>query len=404
MYVANMNPQGAFWHQFDYPEPRSIVGPEGTDVVQMIRRRDRSWEHLCRFELPSYSLRSYRVRRSAMPNIAAPRPGSEVDNGRVTISADGGGISMRLNGTQEATLALTPFSICVKDRDDALRPTVAESEPVHRVISDTHPRLITEWQLDYHIHFRAEYVLDGPEVHATWRFFYTAPTLVDAEEGDNPSEQDFRPGGIEATLRTGAPSEVYYDVPFGYVRHPNPHDSFIPPLSWALLSGSNGEGFGLVSSTGSQSFHTDGANGSLAVCLGRSTTSGGRRKLGFHVGDTVVDVKHDTEWYKEIFYGEYVHRFAIVPFSSDFRAAAVPARLRALSVGPVAVESVAAGHVDESVASVEPRGVRLAGIDPTDRRLIINETCGVETRYVVRFAGREFSGTLRPFQIEELSL
>jgi len=346
--------------------------------------------------------------------VRPPEQGKIIENGDCRIEAAPDGIEMRVksgeNGSGRSMRLVCPeFRICVKGLDPEPRPTRAEGFPVHHVIDGPYPRLIREHQLDYHVHHRAEYVLDGDLVHAEWRFYFTAPMLVDAREEENLKKQDFLPGGLIALLQTGTGGDIHYDGPFGTIRHPNRGNSYVPPLTYAFLTHEDGSGVGLVSGSGSQSFRVHGEAGELGVCLGRSTTSGGRRKLGFRVGETITDVTHETEWYKEFFYGEYVHRFTILPFGADWREAGISERLLSNAVGPVRVDASPVFLLDECMAEVGLSGgshaaVRIVGYDPNGRRLLLNETAGREGRYSVSFGNKEFSGKIGPFGIVEHSV
>jgi hypothetical protein len=201
------------------------------------------------------------------------------------------------------------------------------------VVGRAFPVLVIGRQIDWHVHFLQEYAIGGSTVFARWKFVFTAPCLVDAEKPQDLNEQDFAPGGIAALVETGIPSEVRYDVPFGTETHPNARESFITAVTHAFLSQPQG-GVLVASKTGSQSFRVCGRKGEIAVVFGRSATSGGRRKLGFHVGSDVFDVKAEAEWYKEPFYGEYTHDFVIHPFSGDWREQCIPVKGRAAGDSP----------------------------------------------------------------------
>jgi len=199
----------------------------------------------------------------------------------------------------------------------------------------------------------------------------------------------------------GIPGEVRYDVPFGVVQHPNPGESFVAPLTHAFLARPDG-GVALVSQSGSQSFKVCGAAGRIGMCMGKSTTSGGRRKLRHWSGAHVGDFGCDTDWYREYFDGELRHRFVVQPFQGGWPDTALPNVCRALAHGPRVLETEAVPTCSYRVAEIEPTGIRLAGLDPDTGRIVLCEMCGRETDYRVCFGDRVHAGRIRPFGIVEI--
>lgn len=404
LYAINPNPELCTWTSFVAGEPLDVVDPRGRNVVQLVRRCGSGWEHLCRLALPAYSYVSLGRHASVGPRLQRPEEGDAIGTERLSVAATAEGVTIRSSGCPDMALDLAPFRLCVKHLDRGLREPRPEGLQRCSVISGPFPRLIVERQLDYHVHFRAEYVLDAAGLFVDWRFLFTAPTLVEAEEDEATFTQaDFEPGGLCARLRTGTPGDVFYDVPFGTSRHPNAAESFIAPLSHAFLAHPD-RGVALVSQSGSQSFKVNAGAGELGVCMGRSTTSGGRRNMGFRIGDSITDFKHDVDWYKELFHGEHRHRFVVMPFAGDWRAGAVPVRARALATRPRLIEAASLVAVDAVLAVLNPANVRIAGADPGARRLVLNEMCGLESDYELSIGGHHSAGRIRPFQILELGL
>jgi hypothetical protein len=159
----------------------------------------------------------------------------------------------------------------------------------------------------------------------------------------------------------------------------------------------------VASQTGVQSFQICGDRGEIALCLGRSTTSGGRRKLSFHVGKDVYDVEAEREWYKEPFHGEYIHRFVIRPFTGAAADGLVPAWGRALATGVAMIGSV---RVDASppvrLCALSPANVMLAGVRYGDRTLVLNEVCGIPSSYRLEAGGKTYAGDIGAYGIVEL--
>lgn len=215
---------------------------------------------------------------------------------------------------------------------------------------------------------------------------------------------DFVPGGLRARLATGSTGKVFFDSPFGESEHPTRDQSYFIALTHAYLQNDTG-GFLLASRTGSQSFHSAPDLGEFGVCFGKSTTSGGRRKLSFHVGDDVLDVQAEREWYKEPFFGEYSHTFVIRPFDGDASAAQIPVWGRALALGGRLMSSIGVDPgASHTLYELEPANVVLSGVNHQDHTLVFNEVCGSPTSFTFRCGGVTHSGEIGAYGIAEISL
>ena len=400
-----VNPHGvpdANWHTLRAPEKLSLLDSNSDDTVKLIRRAGNEWEHLLRLDVPPYAVSALRK----VPSVQTPaeeESGATVSNGVLSVAFANGALTISQTGRPDMSLGLDPFQIHVKCLDTGLRVPQPEGDWRISVIPGEFPRLLARRQLDYHIHFQAEYTLDGDRVFADWRFWFTYPTLVDSLDDFDAGgpKTDFTPGGLCASLTTGSPGEVWYDVPFGVVRHPNAEESFVPPLTHAFVAGDSG-GAAMVTQSGSQSFKVHGAAGRVGICMGKSITSGGRRKLQHWAGDTVGDFGCDTDWYKEFFFGEVRHCFVVAPFTGDWRDAVLPNVCRALAHGPRVLETVETGASDAQLAELTPATVRLAGLEPDTGRVVLCEMCGRETEYRLRVGNMERTGRIGPFEIVEL--
>lgn len=391
------------WHTVSAPEKLAFLDSRGADAVKLIRRDGAAWEHQLRLDAPALSVSSLRKARSAR-EAAAEQAGDSADNGILRVRFEDGTLRISRQGQADLALGLDPFRICVKCLDRQLRELNPEGPWRVSAIPGEYPRLIVRRQIDYHIHFQAEYTLDGDRLFADWRFHFTYPTLVDSLDDFDAGgpKTDFKPGGLCASIAAAAAGDVWYDVPFGVVRHPNPRESFVPPLTSAFLAHAGGGGVALVSRDGSQSFKANGGAGRLGVCMGKSITSGGRRKLLHWAGETIGDYGCDTEWYKEYFDGEARHRFVVQPFAGDWRDLNLPNLCRALAHGPRIVESAFAPVVSQTLAELSPAHVRLAGLEPDTGRIVLCETSGKDCQYRLKIGAFESSGSMKPFQILEL--
>jgi len=394
----------ATWRTLRAPEKLAVIDANGNDSVELVRRAGNEWEHVLRLETAPYSVSIQRKQLSAR-EPGREQPGAEVSNAHVCASFADGTLTVALSGRPEMRLGLDPFRIHVKCLDTDLRDPQPEGDWRTSVIPGEYPRLLVRRQLDYHIHFQAEYTLDAERISADWRFWFTYPTLVDGLDDFDAGgpKTDFSPGGLCASLVTGSAGEVWYDVPFGVVRHPNEQESFVPPLTHAFLANESG-GVALVSQSGSQSFKVHGASGRIGICMGKSITSGGRRKLLHWAGDRIDDHGCDTDWYKEFFLGELQHRFVVLPFAGEWRDMALPNVCRAVAHGPRVLESVAVSSAAvRAIAELTPANVRLAGLEPDSGRIVLCEMCGRATDYRVRLGDVERSGRIGAFGIVEIS-
>ena len=394
--------QAPTWHTVSAVEPLSFLDTDGNDAVQLIRRDGATWEHRLRLESAPYSISGLRKVRSSRVAGTEER-GDSVSNSDLTATFTDGLLRLSQPGRPDLSLGLDPFQIYVKCLDSELRDPKPEGDWRVTTITGTYPRLIACRQLDYHIHFRAEYTLDKDRVFADWRFWFTYPALVDALDDFDAGgpKTDFSPGGLCASLTAGPGGDIWYDVPFGVVQHPNRAESFIPPLTHAFISQADG-GAAMASRDGSQSFKVHGDAGRVGICMGKSITSGGRRKLQHWSGDDFGSVGCDTDWYKEIFYGELQHRFVVVPFAGDWRDMALPNLCRALAHGPRVLDVLNVPEADRKLAEITPDNVRLAGLEPDTGRIVLCEMCGHRTDYHLRLSGTEHSGCIGPNEILEL--
>ncbi len=400
-WFINNTPFSGFLRTHTAEEPLKIV--HGTEMAKIIsiRRSPEGYEHLIRFDASPYHAVPILFRRESSPETAKCRGGKKITKGTMELEERDGALVIRRDG-QEATLALAPFEILVKRLDDRKRPCRPEGSPRVSVIPGESPSLIIEKQIDWHVHHKAVYTTDGDAVYVMWKFHFTAPALVDAELPETLGEMDFAPGGIKARLETGDAGEIWYDGPFGEIRHPREEPAYIAALSHVLCR-QDGTGYLLASQTGAQSFRVCGKTGEISLCLGRSTTSGGRRKLNFHVGNDVDDVRAETEWYKEPFYGEYVHRFVIRKFSEPSSAALMPAWGRAYGFGTGIIESIEIPAVPAiPLYDLSPSNVVLEGFRHAENLLVLNETCGTASSYRLKIGGKRYEGDIVPFGIVEL--
>jgi hypothetical protein len=380
--------------RFAAREPRALIDAAGANRVVSIRRNAADYEHIVALSAEGYSVNPLRIVPERNPVFAERTADRSISTGGVSIIERDGGCEIAAGGNN-LRLSLPKFRILVDRLDEHARDLREEGKPRVSIVGVRLPVLVIERQIDWHVHFLQEYAIGGGAVFARWKFLFTAPCLVDAEKPQDLNEQDFAPGGIAAFIETGAPSEVRYDVPFGTETHPNAGESFITAVTHAFLSSPRG-GVLVASRTGSQSFRVRGKNGEISVVFGRSATSGGRRKLGFHVGRDVFDVKAETEWYKEPFYGEYTHDFVIHPFSGDWREQYIPVKGRAFASG--------INLTGTAGLSLSPDNVIVSGVRCGTNQIVLNETCGRKTDYVLSIAGREYRGTISPFGIEENKL
>ncbi len=402
-WAINNYPLSGSIERFVAEEPVNLLSPDRTVQVVSIRPVPEGFEHLVRIDLPPYSVAPAVLRRSPTAALSAPTSGTEVSKGGTTISHTGTGVDVTIRtGGASATLSLDPFKVLIQRFDAVLRAPRPEGGVRVRAFEDDLPTLVVEQQIDWHVHFHSEYILDGANVLATWKFYFTAPTLVDAHLPQTLDERDFKPGGIKARLSTGVVGRVLYDCPFGEVEHKTRTDGYIAALTHAFLESDRG-GFLVASRTGSQSFHVSGKDGELALCLGRSTTSGGRRKLSFRVGAGVLDVEAEQEWYKEPFVGEYVHRFVVRPFLGSAVENLIPVWGRMLATGCPMLNSVDAGGTPvRTLYELTPSNVLFSGAIRKERKIVLNEVCGTETDFTFRVGPRQLTGHIPAFGILEI--
>ncbi|OHD59309.1 MAG: hypothetical protein A2096_06050 [Spirochaetes bacterium GWF1_41_5] len=348
-------------------EPVDIIDSKGYNLVSAVIPCAGKYEHILYIDSLPYS-RETLVKKSALnPNFSVCAENKkEVKKGSMSLSHVNDKIIIN-NSTEKMCFSIEPFKILVKRLDKSLRPCAPEGESKISVRSGKYPILCFEKQLDYHVHYKGKFITDGKAVFARFKFYFSAPTLVDAKIPENTSKPDFAPGGIIALLETGTKGDIIYDVPFGETLHKNKDRCFIAALTHTICAGSD-KGCLLSSAGGVQSFRVWGAKGELGMCLGRSETSGGRRKMNYSIGNDVYGVKADEDWYNEIFYGEYSQDFVIMPFTGSWQKKNIPTQGRAFALGPRLVESIYDPQCPaETLYCLKPDNVMIAGAFPQDR-------------------------------------
>jgi hypothetical protein len=388
------------------PDPIELVDPSGSNLVRSIRLEPEGYAHQVVLEPDGHSITPLVARSASAAVIDRAAGGDVVRAGAIELRALGDALRIACP-SGELTLDQEPFSICVREIDAALRPCRAEGPTRTTVVDGEYPTLSVSRQIDWHVHFRADYTTDGEAVFCTWRFEFTSPTLVDAnpELPEERYRRDATPGGILARLTTGiADGRTMADLPFGSFDYADRDVAFVTALTSVVLQNAD-RGVLLASQSGSQSFFLSRSRGELKVALGRSSNSGPVRKLDFHIGDSVRDVTPEREWYKEPFWGVYEHRFVVRPYAVTPSAAAPLETGRAYATG---IRLVEAHDVAPTAAlrlfSIEPSTVVLEGCDASLGRVTVRETAGEPTEATVRVGPRELTATLAAGEIREIDL
>lgn len=405
-YAVNLFPRMRQISTVVRPDPVELIDSHGANAVRSIRLEQEGYAHQVVLEPDTHSITPLVARGASALAIDRPVAGDVVRSRGIELRAVGGALRITCP-SGELTLDQEPFSICVREIDGERRPCRPEGSPRVLVIKGDYPTLSISQQIDWHVHFRADYTTDGDAVFCTWRFEFTSPTLVDSspELPENRHVRDATPGGILARLTTGIHGgHTAADLPFGSFDYADRDNAFVTALTSVVLQNDE-RGVLLASQSGSQSFYLSRARGELKIALGRSSNSGPLRKLDFHIGDSVRDVTPEREWYKEPFWGVYEHRFVVRPYAAGSDSVAPLEIGRAYANGVRLVEAHdVAPSTSLSLFSIEPATVVVEGCDASSRCVILRETAGRPTQATLQIGGACVHMSLRAHEIREVEV
>ncbi|NLA58557.1 MAG: hypothetical protein GX855_06620, partial [Firmicutes bacterium] len=354
-------------------------------------------------ELPEYGIKSVPIEivDSSTVKAAAWKPGNRISTGPLSLEALDARVRLS-TGAREWTMGLREigrFGIREVHRGTVVHRSPYEVGPTMVYTRDgLYPELSIEKQLDWCIYYTANYRLEPDRVICKLKLEFTKPVLIGGSTHSGNTWIWF-PHGLTYQIK-GRPGDIWYDVPFGSIKHINQSRSHITALRYTLLQEPEG-GISVIPRSGNQLFEVDGENGIIGVGLGASTLGTPAEPATQTLIPEEWVVLQDNRWEEEPFYGTYEHEFVIYPFDGTWQAADIPGRAEE-ALAPV-FYSVMGSTQEETRSFIEcsEPGVNITSLRLVDNRPTIRlvEELGLERRCTITFLGERKEIELKPYQI-----
>jgi len=297
--------------------PLAFIQPSGDPIPTAVRCQDGKWSARARVELPAYGYR-----------LLGLLPTTEVETTRWVEGAE-----VRL-GEKAAFLADGRLVIAEgKTRLEVSVPSFTLSDPSGAAETE----LVTpRWD---HAETRIRESMFGRDLEvfaelawAVWlrlviglrvdRIEVMAEVHVDMPRRIGNLKYD--PEGLLLQFR-GRPGEVFYDIPYATIRHPNTEPSFVAAQRLVAMASPECP-FGLIALGGNQSFKVVGQDGTIAANLGASTQGRPDTRPECRIRADGTG-EHRISSAGDPFLRSYTHRFALV-FTDPAETAIIARSLR----------------------------------------------------------------------------
>lgn len=339
--------------------------------------------------------------------------GNFITNGDLTLLYQNGVTVLKKND-QQWTLGLEdigPFGIRETHRGTVVHRSPMSTGPDFVKICDKgiNPQLRLEKQLDWCIYLTVVYTLHATYVSCNLELEFTKPVMI----GGTCIGREWRSDAITYSVK-GNPGEVWYDIPFGTIRHVNKNDCSITALRYCLLQEQEG-GISIIAQNGSQSFRVSASEGKIGICLGGSTMG-----TPAEPAKEIIDYENRTvhqinRWEEEVFCGKYRHQFTIHPFYGTWREAYVP-QIADILTEPVYTylhpnEPVQSGAqsvmpLEDSFFKIDQPGIKVSMIDYCNEKMSIRlvEQLGLKRTVTVECRNHKKSAELQAYEIKSIEL
>jgi len=311
-------------------------------------------------DVPDYGYTIIKAFKKGKLEKSEWRPGKSIQKGSLRLEYENGSLKLR-RGDEEIELFLEPFKLRLLGKDEKPRIVFFKADNATvKIRKRLNPEMIVYSRLDWGVGFKANFTLEEDVLRCEVEFDFRSPSYV--------GEGRWMPNGLTFSVKS-KPGNVYYDIPYGVVKHHYDEECHIAASRFAALQ-SDESGVAMISTSGAQSFKCNAKEGLLGIVLGASTigTPIEPPKIVFMENG---QFHHQLKTDGEIFAGKYRHTFVIYPYKGDWRDADVPHKARQENESVYVVEVPKEGEVtrgDEppakSFISLHPRNVEITAIRP----------------------------------------
>jgi len=365
--------------------PYKFIGVDGKPIQTMNTLTEEGIVNEAVVDVPDYGYTILGAVRGGELKRLEWRDSHSIENDRMKLTYTDGKLKLQRGG-ESIELFLEPFKFKRVEADEEARIVSCRPEDVKvKVRNGLNPEMLLFCPLDRDIDLIAYLTLYDDALRCRVEFDFKHPARI--------GEGGWMPNGLTFSVR-GKPGIIYYDIPYGVVRHHYTKECFIAASKFAVLQ-SEGCGVALISTSGSQSFKCNGEDGILGVCLGASTVGTPTETPRIIITED-GQVHHQIKTDGEIFSGRYVHTFSVVPYHGDWREADIPQKAKQENE-PVYVAEVS--RVDgrdepprKSLIELTPRNLEITSVRHTGEGLevAVSETHNREVEAELRVLGRTY--------------
>lgn len=326
--------------------------------------------------------------------------GDKVENSDISLIRRDKKLFLRTDyGNYE--LLLQPFMIKEVSRGTSIiRSPIEQGDVISWIRNLPYPQLKIAARLDWNIMFIQTFSLIEDFVLCNTEFEFLRPTLIGGGDWD--------PNGLIFGIQGNDSGDIYYDIPFGVIKHQNPNDSFVPALRFVTLQ-SRENGVAIISKSGNRSFKVSGNKGFIGIGLGSSTLGGPASPALLDVDRATGKVIHYNNWEYESFYGKYQFEFFIYPYKGNWQERDLPHISRQKIENDYLIEistrtKTNGMDLKKSFIEIQPsKGIEISTLESFEDKVFVRlyESLGRETNLTVRINGKTLERTITPFGIVE---
>jgi len=338
--------------------PYKIYDVDGREIRSSSRLTDEGIITEAIVDVPDYGYTLIRASKRGKLEKPEWKPGESIQNGSMRLEYKNG--SLRLTREDEnIELFLEPFKLRLLGRDEKPRIVSLKAEnTMVKVREGLKPEMVIYSRLEWGVGFKASFTLEEDALRCEVEFDFRSPSYV--------GEGKWMPNGLTFSVKS-KPGDIYYDIPYGVVKHHYRGECFIAASRFATLQ-SDKSGIAIISTSGAQSFKCNAKEGLLGIGLGAST-------IGTPIEPPEMVFTNDGQFHHqlkidgEVFAGKYRHTFVIYPYKGTWRDADVPHRARQENESVYVVEILKEDKVTgggeppmRSFISLHPRNVEITAI------------------------------------------
>jgi len=278
---------------------------EGKEILTTNLIEEGKVHSIFEVSLPSYGYTTVFLREKGEIDSANWEIGDRIENSNIKLVREDERLILKtVYGDYE--LLWQPFMVKEVSRGTLIaRSPMEYKASMSWVRNSPHPQLKVAKRLDWNIMLVQTFSLIDDFVLCNTELEFLRPTLIGGGDWD--------PNGLIFGIQSNSSGNIYYDVPFGVIRHQNLNDSFIPALRFATLQGRE-SGVAIISKSGNHSFKVSGHRGFIGIGLGASTLGGPASPALLDVDRAKGKAIHYNNWEYESFCGKYLYEFFIYPY------------------------------------------------------------------------------------------